>query len=312
MLMAVTKEFTSYISPDGEEYEFHVPSGYGRWLLSQSGWGTPPIDYITQRGPFQHGETVRDYFLRPRTVQLLIRQMFCNRDDWWSGRAFLLDAIRPNRQTTPTASEPGQLRRIESDGTVRDLNVYITQGPRFEARSLNAWDEWAFQEVLRFTAYDPVVFDPTRVDTELTLGSLGELVFPITFPIVFGASILNNTVNITYPGTWETYPVIIVTGPLNDFTITNDTTGEVIELDYDIVAGNIITIDLNYGVKTVVDASGVNRIGSIKTDSDLATWHIAPDPEAPGGINSITVTGWNAQPGRTSVELRVFTRYFGI
>ncbi len=313
MSMEETKEFTSYISADGEEYQFHIPSGYGRWVLSESGWGTPPIDYITQRGPFQHGETVRDFFLRPRVIQMLIRQQFCNRDEWWGGRALLLDAIRPNRQTTPTGAEPGQLRRIESDGTIRDLNVFISVGPRFEPRNRTGWDEWAFQEVLRFIAHDPVIFDPTRVDTELAPGVVaGALVFPITFPIEFGAGVIDETTALLYVGTWETYPIIVVTGPLNDFTITNNTTGEVIELDYDIVAGDVITIDLNYGVKTVVDADGVNRIGVVTSESDLATWHIAPDPEAPGGVNSITITGWNTQPGTTSVELRAFTRYFGI
>lgn len=312
MVMTETKEFTSYISPDGEEYQFHIPSGYGRWVLTESGWGTPPINYITQRGPFQHGETARDYFLRPRIIQVLIRQQFCNRDDWWGGRALLLNAIRPNRQLIPTAIEPGQLRRIQSDGAIRDLNVYIQQGPRFEPRERTRWDEWAFQEVLRFIAYDPVVFDPIEVEEVLGLETLFNLVFPINFPIVFGANRIDDTVDVTYPGTWEAYPIIIVTGPMNDFKIVNNTTGEEIEITFDIALGDTITIDLSYGAKTVVDASGTNRIGTVTAESDLATFHIAPDPEAPGGINSLTVTGTGSTPGITQVQVRYFTRYFGI
>lgn len=310
--MHETKEFTSYISPDGEEYQFHIPSGYGRWVLTESGWGTPPIDYITQRGPFQHGDTVRDFFLRPRVIQMLIRQQFCNRDDLWGGRALLLNAIRPNRQTTPTASEPGQLRRIQSDGAIRDLNVYISQGPRFEPRNRTNWDEWAFQEVLRFIAYDPVVFDPTEVEEVLGLDLVLELVFPIDFPIIFGASSIDDTVDLTYPGTWETFPIIVITGPMSNFKIVNNTTGEEIELTYNIPLGDSITIDLSYGNKTVIDAGGTNRIGSVTPESDLATFHIAPDPEAPGGVNSLTVTGLGAAPGVTQVAVSYFNRYFGI
>ncbi len=305
-------EFTSYITPDGEVYPFDVPSTEGRWLLTQSGWGTPPINYITQRGPSQHGETVRDFFLRPRLIQLLIRQQFCDRDDYWSGRAGLLDAIRPNRQLTPTASEPGQLRRITSDGSIRDLNVFLTEGPRFRLREPGKWDEWAFQEVLRFIAHDPVIFDPTRVDIVLGFDEDANLVFPIVFPIVFGDDDIDDTVNVAYTGTWETFPVIVVTGPLNDFKIVNNDTGEEIEVTFDIAPGDSLTIDLRYGFKTIVDGSGINRIGALTAESDLATWHIAPDPEAPGGINSLTVTGTNAHPGTTQVEVRYFTRYFGI
>jgi len=310
--MTETKEFTSYISADGNEYQFHIPSGYGRWLLTESGWGTPPINYITQRGPFQHGETARDYFLRPRVIQMLIRQQFCNRDDWWGGRALLLDSIRPNRQTVPTAIDPGQLRRIQSDGSIRDLNVYITQGPRFEPRNRTNWDEWAFQEVLRFIAYDPVVFDPTEVEVVLGLALTEELVFPIDFPIFFGASVIDDTVTLTYLGTWETYPIIVITGPLSDFRIVNNTTGEAIEITFDVPLGDTLTIDLSYGAKTVVDAGGTSRIGAVTSDSDLATFHIAPDPEAPGGVNSLRVTGSGAQPDITQVAVDYFTRYFGI
>ena len=325
----VIKEFTVYITPDGEEYELHVPSGLGRWLLSQSGWGTPPIDYITQRGPFQHGSTVRDFFLRPRVIQMLVRQQFCDRDDLWAGRARLLDAVRPNRQTVATATTPGTLRRLLSDGSLRDLSVFITQGPRFEPRVLGRWDEFAFEEVLRFVAHDPVVFDPDRVDTTIgktdtlnelpfpivfpgVFGTAADLTYPITFPITFGADNIDDTINLTYSGTWETFPIIVVTGPLDNFKLVNNTTGEKIAVTFDIPAGDSLTIDLSYGAKTIVDAAGVNRIGTLTSDSDLATWHLAPNPEAPDGVNNLTMTGQNQIPGTSKAVIQAFTRYFGI
>ncbi|MCI0551432.1 MAG: exo-alpha-sialidase, partial [Anaerolineae bacterium] len=59
----------SYIGPDGQVYPLvtpHLP--VGRFVMNFSGFGMPPFDYVTQRGPFQHGETVRDFFARPRIV----------------------------------------------------------------------------------------------------------------------------------------------------------------------------------------------------------------------------------------------------
>jgi hypothetical protein len=300
-------EYVDYIGPDGTVYPLYVPSRVGRWVMSQSGWGTPPIDYITERGPFQHGESVKDYFLRPRTIQLLIRQQFCGREEYWSGRASLLNAIRPNRQLTPTGTLPGSLRLTLSNGTKRAIDCYIAEGPRFEPRNLSGWDEYAFQEVLRFTAYNPVIYDPGG--ETVVFGSQDELVFPITFPIVFGS--FGGTANVNYVGTWLEYPTLIITGPASDPIVTNVTTGETIALDYDIPAGVAVTITLKYGEKTVTDSLGNNLIGVVTPGSALATFHLAPDPEAPGGINEVMVSasGTNAD---SSLVISYFTRYFGI
>ncbi len=302
--------FLTYISPQGRQHPLHTPHEFGRWVVSFSGFGTPPIQYITQRGPFQHGETVKDFFLRPRVIQLLIRQEFCSRTAWWAGRATLLDDIRPNRQLTATATLPGQLRLVETDGTVRDLNVFISEGPRFEPRIPTQWDEHAVQEVLRFIAHDPVAFDPTQVTAAVSLGVAANLVFPITFPIQFGSGLVDSTLNINYQGTWLELPVITIVGPIEDFRIDNNATGEHVELTVDIGAGRTVTIDLREGFKTVVDDLGNNLIGTVTSDSDLATFHLAPDPEATDGLNVIRVRGTNPTGG-TSVTLAYFNRYFG-
>src|SRR3990167_9916197 len=101
----------------------------------------PQIEYITQRGPYQHGVTVQDYFLQPRVIQMLIRQQYCSRIKLWAGRSNILNHLRPNRQS-PGQLNTGKLRKYLPDGSIRDLDVLIQEGPRFEARNLK-WDEWA-------------------------------------------------------------------------------------------------------------------------------------------------------------------------
>lgn len=317
------REFTAYISPDGRVHEFHTPHRIGRFIISQSGWGTPPIEYITQRGPFQHGETVKDFFLRPRVVQLLVRENLCNRDEWWASRADLLNDIRPNRQATATATAPGQLRRVKSSGEVRDLDVFIAEGPRFEPRVAGTWDEWSWQEVLRFIAHNPIEFDPTEVIASFTITLPSSLVFPITFPITFGGTIVE-TLLVDYIGTWESLPRILITGPIDSPRIDNTTTGEKLQFAFDVPAGRELEIDLAYGVKTVQEGPPggpytINRIGTLSSDSDLATFHLAPTPEAPQvtgqpaptARNTITLTGRGVSGG-TAVQVRYFTRFFGI
>ena len=305
------REFLSYISPDGIEYPFNTPHTFGRFVLNFSGYGTPPIDYVTQRAPFQHGVTVKDFFLRPRVIQLLIRENYRNRPEWWDGRAAILNQLRPNRQLTATGTTPGTLRLITANNDVRDLSVFIAEGPRFEPRVLGTWDEWAYQEVLRFIAHDPVLFDPALVTASFTVTVDANLVFPITFPIQFGNGVIDDTLNISYPGTWLALPTIVIAGRIDDPRIDNVTTGEKIELDLNIPNGRTVTIDLTEGVKTVTDDLGTNLIGAVSSDSDLATFHIAPDPEATGGINAMRLRGSNAS-GNTSVQIRYFVRYFGV
>ena len=300
----------SYISPDNRVFELITPHDPGRFVISFSGFGTPPIEYIKQRGPFQDGESVKGFFLRPRIIQMLLRQNFPDRDAWWNGRASILNEIRPNRQATATAVVPGTLRMVLTDGSVRDLSVFIQEGPRFEPRQVNQWDEWSWQEILRFVAHDPIVFDPSLITFSFTITLDDNLIFPITFPIQFGSGDVNITSNINYTGTWLSLPIIVITGPLEDVRIDNLTTGEKLQLSADINPGQIVTIDTTYGVKTVTDNFGNNLIGILTGDSDLATFHIAPDPEAPLGVNNMRLQGKHPSAA-TKVQIQYFTRFYG-
>jgi hypothetical protein len=304
-------EFTDYISPTGVVYNFDTSD---RFLISEEGLGLPPINYITQKGPYQHGETLLDYRLGTRTIQLIVRQDSCNRYDYWSNRAALLDAIRPNYQLLNNFN-PGTLRKKLPDGSIRSIDVVIDEGPTFVARSTDTWDEYGYTETLRFIAHDPTFYDPTKitttwdvlVDPALPLHTA----FPITFPITLGPTAYAVTKAITYTGSWLAYPKITITGPMNGFMILNSATGEYIEINYIISAGEVVTIDLPYGNKTITSSLGTNLIGTCSTGSDLSTFHIAPTPEATGGVNTIQVevTGTDAN---SKVVLDFYTRYIGI
>lgn len=300
-------EFDYYRTPDGVLYD--LSNFELRWLLSQSGEGMPPIDYRTQRGPFQHGVTLLDYFLKPRVVQAVAQRQATCRQDYWDMRADMLNYLRPNRQAANTLA-PGQLRKIMPDGTTRDLDVLIQSGPGFEGRGAD-WEEWSVQELLRFTAFDPVFYDPTQQSLTFILAATNNLVFPITFPIQFGGSVLDYVQTVTYAGTWLSYPSIILTGPLNTAIVENQTTGESITFTYNIPAGRVVTIDLAYGAKTVADDLGTNLIGNIDPASDLATFHLAPDPEAAGGVNTLHLTA-SGLTGDSGISLIWYARYIGI
>lgn len=259
-------------------------------LLSEEGFGMPPIEYVTQRGPFQHGESLRDYFLRPRILQLAIRRNMCSRDAYWTKRLELLDILRPNRVNSACAIQ-GTLRRITSSGQTYDLDVVVTEGPGF-AQSNDRWDMWSYQEVIRFIANDPTFYNPVAKSVSFTLAPnsivFGNVQPPANtvFGWVFGYA--NNIVNVINYGSWITYPTIIVNGPMNSFSIVNNTTGKHIALAYDIPTGYYVQIGLTYGRKYVQLNTGVDLIGSVS--GDLATFRLEP------GNNEIEVRGVDYDP----------------
>lgn len=300
-------EYVEYITPDGQTFQFDTST---RWVMSEEGTGLPEISYITQRGPEQHGSTVIDFRLEPRVVQLVVREDTCNRWNYWSARRNLLNYIRPNRKTLLTPLT-GRLRKYFPDGTKLDLNVVIESGPKFTAKSNNIWDEWAYQETLRFIAYDPVYFDPNQICVVWTVYDTNQLEFPIEFPILFGGNILYNILNVNYPGTWETFPTIEVYGPLQGILLENITTGKFIKILHVVSIGEVVTIYLQYGNKRIFSSMAGDITGTVTEDSDLLSFSIVPDPEAPGGVNQISVKGISADPLVTSVRMSYYVRYIG-
>ena len=295
----------SYITPDGSEYVLD-PLRDGH-ILSAEGEGMPPIEYITQQGPFQHGVTPLDYFLQPRTLQYIVRKNHCSRAAYWQGRASLLDLIRPNRAPVTTL---GKLRRYRADGTVRQIDAVIVQGPGFTPPAQSDWDAWSYQEALRFQAFDPTWYDPVQKSIAFQGANGTQLQFPVTFPIQFNATFVY-TATLNYAGSWLSYPTIVITGPLQNPTITNQTTGESIELAYTILAGKTVTLDLRYGYKTVTQGDGTNLVGYITPTSDLATFHVHTAPEAPKGNNTLIISGIGGSAA-TSVAIYWYVRYIGI
>lgn len=302
MPMSPQNELDLYITADGTTYKLSDPPT--RFVLSVEGEGMPPIQYVVQRGAYQHGDTVRDFFLQPRIIQMIVRHTFCDRTAYWAGRTELLNLLRPNRGGgTPGI---GTLRKILPGGVVRDLCCVIQQGPNFAPRQVgitgnNVWDELAYTETLRFVADNPIYYDPKGNVTVVSAPNIGT--FPMTFPIVFPTHTF--TTNITYAGNWDEYPTIAVKGPLTSISITNTTTGETINFSYPLAPGQTVTFSLTYGLKTVTLQDGSNLIGYVTIPSDLAQWHLAP------GVNTINIA-IAGEGASTQATFTYFNRYIGI
>lgn len=281
-------ERTLLIGPDGRQLELHRASG--RYILTEENYGFPPIDYVTQRGVFQHGETVHGFSLRPRPVQLVVRWSACSRKEYWANRQTLIDFVRPNRLATLNGLvQQAKIRKYLSGGAVRELSVVPDATPAFGPRDLDKWDEWAFTEALKFIAYDPLWRDPTLLTASHASDAL-----------------------CTAAGSWPALPIIRIDGPITDPIITNVQTGEVIKLTgLALTAGQYATIDLTYGLKTVKRDDASNLIQYLTADSDFGTFHLGTTPEVTAGENHITLAG-SGTSGATLVTVTWHNTYVAI
>jgi hypothetical protein len=105
------------------------------------------------------------------------------------------------------------------------------------------------------------------------------------------------------------YPVIKVTGPMSNITITNSTTGDSFSLGTIAVdSGDIYTIDLRDGDKQVYDLNGTDRLSQVTSPVALAGFRLEPSPVAAGGTNTITVAG-SAISSATRVTVEHYNQY---
>jgi hypothetical protein len=293
-----------YKSGDGRVYPLHVPPQ--RVVMQEEGFGMPPIEYVTDRAPFQHGDSLRSFYLAPRTIQLVILHNFCSRAEYWVGRNNLLNVLRPIMHPEPPP--PGQLLYHMAGGLQRALDVYIESGPGYTPQE--GWREWSFTEALRFVAHDPTWYDPRmRSQVLLPTNPTTDLVFPITFPIVFSETAGSKSY-IMYPGTFATYPTVSITGPIIGFELENTTVGAKLGLIENVPEGYTVTFVL-HGLKTVTGSDGQNWLNRVSADSDLTTFALWPNPSAPDSVNEFHIggTGTNAQ---TRVVVSYYERYIGI
>lgn len=309
-------EKVQYISPDGVKYNMHDPAK--KSILSMTGWGLPAAEIAETRGPFQHGSDPLTIRIPKREISMNIRHNGCDRNEYWSNRLGLIDALRLNRTSVNNPS-PGHLKWFRSDGTIRQVDVFITYGPNFNL-SQRGWDEHSYQDTLKFLAHNPIIYDPSQITsifTNLGCDLIQQLVFPVTIGtsgFLFGLNQCNaiNTRTINYAGNWQEYPLITVRGPARNFKITNTETGLFVLLEYVIKPEEQVTFDLRYGRKTVFNNYGENLLGYISTDSDLGSFALEPDPIVPNGINTFETSIDNGNNTDTQVILKYYNRYIGI
>lgn len=125
---------------------------------------------------------------------------------------------------------------------------------------------------LLFRASDPYWDDGAESSFTASQASTKTTWFPF-LPLVLGASDVFAVATITNVGDVDAWPVVTVTGPGSDLTVTNTTTADTWHLTGAIAAGSTAVIDTRPGHKSA-RVDGFNVFGRLTDDSVL--WPLVP------------------------------------
>lgn len=300
---------TTYIQiwRDSKEYTFNVASfhatmNYPVYLVGTGNWGLSPAHRITQRGPFQNGDSDIDFRLDPRIINLPIVVPASNFADMMQKRSDLMKVFKHGNDTI-------NFRLVWNDGVngyqYRQVDARINGGLQLDANT----QENTIRGVLQLRCADPTWYSDAVQYYDLTSTVFGDpTLIPKPYPVTYGSS--QNTANrittFTYDGSWNADPVITINGGLTSIIMT-DTLGHEIKIN-SVPFGETWTITLGYNI-TVVDQNGINKFSQLDITSNLVQWAVyAESGTVPNGANTISVSA----TGSGTIFMSFLTRYIGV
>ena len=142
---------------------------------------------------------------------------------------------------------------------------------------------------ITFWATDPRIYDSTTQTTIITLPAYNAGAgWPIVWPTSWGASGTSGTASILNAGTFETRPLLTLTGPVTNPTITNVTTGQFLTFTgLTMGAGDVLVVDLK-GHTAILNGT-TNERGLLSASSSW--WTLAPGYTTVQYTANTTLTG---------------------
>jgi hypothetical protein len=290
-------------------WQFNVANGgYSGITLYVTGainWGIAPITRITQRGPFQDGDTDIDYRLNPRIINLPIVIPGISYEEMTSNRENLIQMFKPGNDTA-TLKQTINENAAEYIQIKRSIDVKVT-GATMDTNPI----DFNVRAVIQLRADDPTWYNSTQNAQQMTYTQFGTPTpYPKPYPVPYGASSVNSSISVAYTGTVVSSPILQCIGPLSNLVIV-DGSGRLISFTDTIPAASIWTVDLRYGRKTIVDQNGVNKFQYLSIDSDIVNWGLYPDPTFDAGLQYLSVSA-TGTTDVSVVNMFWYDRYVGI
>jgi hypothetical protein len=278
----------AWISADGTEYSI---TDNHLIMAGSDGRFMPPIDFVEEDVPFQHGSRLREVLVKPREVDLPIYVDGTSEVDLRTQLRYLLRILNPLKGD-------GKLRVTGPDGSQRELTCRYKGGMEISEK-LDSKIGNLQAVVLVLRAFDPFWYDSNTIVQTFNTGQAGK--FSPWWPIRLASSSVFANITVDNTGDVETWPEWIITGPGENIVLRNLTTGEVTSLDYDLGVGETLTINTKPFVKSVTKGED-NLFYTMSDESSL--WALQD------GQNSIQLEMSNTI-AESSIQLSYRNRYWG-
>jgi hypothetical protein len=304
-------EVEQIITPDGNV--FALNNGLDRAVTEIGGRGMSGIEYDTEQGYLQPHPVMTAWRLEARSARLFLSFVNQSRADYWQYREELIDYLRPNR------GGPLILRHIRQDGTQRDLYCHADSSPVID----NDFDWDTVQVEIDLIAFDPLFKDPIEQVESYSFSppATEDLVFPVTLYMKFEQQTTHDTFDISYSGTFVSYPRIEIDGPYTSVLLTNLQTGAQVGLTVPILEGDKRIIDLTPNAQSIVDENGDEHFNELLLpESNLINfnlrqsgqaWENSPYEGVPNGLNQIQYQIGGLGEG-TAIALYYYRQYIGL
>ena len=273
-------------------------------LFDHDGFGIPKATRLEDSGPLQHGTSDRGMKLPARDVVLYVKLFAEDWADYYEKRAELARWFSP-------FGDAGVLRVTEdgvggsNGGGGLEISGYAVEGLEYPGS-----DREGLNQIVPIVLHCANPFWQDITPSSVTYsggGGSDTYVIPTPVPFKVGTSTMSISQVLDYRGDADAYPVIKVYGPITNFVITHAIKGMKLDLTGTTIgAGDWYEFDLRYGVKTLKDSTGANKIDKLSADSNLATWRLLA-----GRTNTVSAVG-SGITTTTSVQLTWKNAYSGI
>lgn len=266
-----------------DDYQLHRTTNLGVVQLSL---GSPSPRAVTDNRPSDHGAVDATRLYGPRIIELTGQVWAATFPEFWA----LVDGVQ------------GRLA-LGSDHTLRLRRLGDGFDLQTAVRVDSAVDMTAGEAPVPFVRFGVSLFcaDPRLYSSTVTLGSYdptdagaGGLTFPLDFPLVFGAPDGVGSLSVDNEGTTATPPTFVVTGPVTNPIIDNDTTGlSIYTRDCALAVGETLTIDVR---ERRVLLSGTTPRPDLIDVSRTTWWEVRP------GVNQLRMRGSGMASGQTGLQ----------
>jgi hypothetical protein len=230
-------------------------------LNSIEGLGDVDADIQTQKSPFQDGSTYTNSFLRERPIPIILTIKAENEDELANCKRDISSAFNPKLGEG--------LLRYKNGDVIREIKAASERVPVFPSGTTNRGPTFQ-KSMIDLIAHNPYWLTEEQVE-QLVVWE-GGVEFPLELPTTFADQSESKAKILLNEGDAETPIFVAFNGPATSpIQIINQTTGEFIKVNQDLLAGERLEINTAFGQKRVTkvlsDGKKVNAFHFITLDS---------------------------------------------